>query len=319
LEIDFTDNSSGDISGWSWDFGDGNSSTEQNPSHTYSEAGTYTVSLTVTGDGGTDTETKTDYITVTIPAPVAAFTSNKTTGDAPLEIDFTDNSSGDISGWSWDFGDGNTSTEQNPSHTYSEAGTYTVSLTVTGDGGPDTETKTEYITVTVPPPDADFIADTTSGYLQLTVNFTDSSTGHISSWLWDFGDEQTSTEQNPTHTYTDAGTYTVSLTVTGDGGTDTETKTDYITVADPTSITTSGTESILEIYPNPFTDYTTIKLSDAVQTQKIELIDIHGRIVRTIDNVNSNSVTIHRDNLPSGIYFIRIHSDDTYVKKVIIR
>ena len=73
------------------------------------------------------------------------------------------------------------------------------------------------------------------------------------------------------------------------------------------------------VYPNPFTDYTTIKLSDAVETQKIELIDIHGRIVRTIDNVNSNSVTIHRENLSSGIYIIRIHADVTYVKKVLIR
>ena len=73
------------------------------------------------------------------------------------------------------------------------------------------------------------------------------------------------------------------------------------------------------VYPNPFTDYTTIKLSDDLQTERIELIDIHGRIVRTIDNVNSNSVMIHRDNLSSGIYFIRILSDDTYVKKVIIR
>jgi hypothetical protein len=73
------------------------------------------------------------------------------------------------------------------------------------------------------------------------------------------------------------------------------------------------------IYPNPFTDYTTIKLSDAEKIQKIELIDIHGRTVRSIDNANSNSVTIHRQNLPSGIYFIRIQSDDTYVKKVIIR
>ena len=79
----------------------------------------------------------------------------------------------------------------------------------------------------------------------------------------------------------------------------------------------SGTNYI--VYPNPFIDYATIKLSDAIQTLKIEIIDIYGRTVRTIDNINSNSVTIYRDNLPSGIYFIRIHSDDTYVKKVIIR
>jgi hypothetical protein len=88
-------------------------------------------------------------------------------------------------------------------------------------------------------------------------------------------------------------------------------------------LTTSISNNIIDpnylIYPNPFTDYTTIKLSDAVQTQKIELIDIHGRIVRTIENVNSNSVTIHRGNLPSGIYFITIQAKDTYVRKVIIR
>ena len=73
------------------------------------------------------------------------------------------------------------------------------------------------------------------------------------------------------------------------------------------------------VYPNPFTDYTTIELSDAFQIQRIDLIDINGRTVRTIDNINSNSVTIHRENLPSGIYFIRIQSDHTYVEKVIIR
>ena len=86
-----------------------------------------------------------------------------------------------------------------------------------------------------------------------------------------------------------------------------------------TSLPDNSIDLNYSVYPNPFTDYTTIKLSDAIQTQRIELIDIHGRTVRTIDNVNSNSVTIHKENLPSGIYFIRIHSDDTYVKKVIIR
>ncbi len=95
------------------------------------------------------------------------------------------------------------------------------------------------------------------------------------------------------------------------------------TVSYWSELTTSISNKIIDlnyiVYPNPFTDYTTIRLSDAIQVQNIDLIDIHGRIVRTIDNVNSNSIMIHRENLPSGIYFIRIHSDDTYVKKVIIR
>jgi hypothetical protein len=78
----------------------------------------------------------------------------------------------------------------------------------------------------------------------------------------------------------------------------------------------------LHIYPNPFTYYTTIKFSGAFQIRKIDIVDIFGRIVRTIDNIHSNSVTIHRENLPGGIYFIRIHSDETdetYVRRVIIR
>jgi PKD repeat protein len=77
---------------------------------------------------------------------------------------------------------------------------------------------------------ADFTADVTSGPVPLSVNFTDQSTGDITSWSWDFGDGATSTEQNPSHTYTDLETYTVRLTVTGPGGSDTNTKADYIKV-----------------------------------------------------------------------------------------
>ena len=75
-----------------------------------------------------------------------------------------------------------------------------------------------------------FAASPTSGVYPLTVDFTDQSIGDITSWSWDFGDDQTSTEQNPSHTYNAPGTYTVSLTVTGPGGSDTETKPDYIRV-----------------------------------------------------------------------------------------
>lgn len=154
LPVKFTENSTGSITSRSWDFGDGGTSTEQNPSHTYTEAGVYTVSLTVTGPGGSDTETKSDYITVTVPpAPVAGFSTNVTNGDEDLLVTFADSSSGNITSWLWNFGDGTTSAEQNPSHTYTDAGTYTVTLTVTGAGGSDTEMKENYITV-VPPTSA---------------------------------------------------------------------------------------------------------------------------------------------------------------------
>ena len=86
-----------------------------------------------------------------------------------------------------------------------------------------------------------------------------------------------------------------------------------------TSISNNTIDHNYIVYPNPFTDYTTIQLSDANQVLRIDLIDIHGRIIRTISNVKNNSVTIHRENLPSGTYFIRIQSDNAQMIKVIIR
>ena len=227
LMVSFTDLSSNDPTSWSWDFGDGGTSTSQNPSHTYTSAGTYTVALTATNSAGSDTETKTGYITVTT-VPTADFSGSPTSGEAPLTVSFTNNSSGATS-YSWDFGDGGTSTSQNPSHEYTAAGTYTVALTATNSCGSDTETKTDYITVTCTAPVANFSGSPTSGEVPLTVSFTDASTG-ATSWSWDFGDGGTSTSQNPSHTYTAAGTYTVALTATNYCGSDTETKTDYITV-----------------------------------------------------------------------------------------
>ncbi len=142
----------------SWDFeNDGVAdSTEQNPGHLYPAAGMYTVNLTVTGPGGSDDEVKVEYITVTsapVPAPVADFNADPVSGVEPLNVQFTDLSTGAITGYSWDFeNDGVAdSTEQNPGHLYPAAGMYTVNLTVTGPGGSDDEVKVEYITVTAAP------------------------------------------------------------------------------------------------------------------------------------------------------------------------
>jgi PKD repeat protein len=232
LTVQFSDSSTGGVTGWSWDFGDGGTSTAQNPSHIFNANGTYSVSLTVTGPGGSDAETKTGYIVVTEAPPVSGFSGTPTTGNRPMTVQFTDSSTGSITSRSWTFGDGGTSTAQNPSHTYNSTGTFTVALTVTGPGGSDTETKTGYIVVTEAAAVANFSSNAASGYRPLTVNFTDDSTGNVTSWSWSFGDGGTSTAQNPSHTYTGTGTFTVSLTVTGPGGTDTKTMTDYISVTE---------------------------------------------------------------------------------------
>jgi PKD repeat protein len=230
LTVNFTNQSSGATS-YLWNFGDSQTSTATNPSHTYTQPGSFTVTLTATNACGSDDEVKTNYITVTCTPPVAAFSGAPTSGEVPLTVNFTNQSSGATS-YLWNFGDSQTSTATNPSHTYTQAGSFTVTLTATNACGSDDEVKTNYITVTCTPPVAAFSGAPTSGDAPLTVNFTDLSTG-ATSWLWNFGDTQTSTAQNPSHTYTGEGTYTVTLTVTNACGSDDEIKSGYITVTHP--------------------------------------------------------------------------------------
>ncbi|HII92149.1 MAG TPA: PKD domain-containing protein [Methanosarcina sp.] len=228
LNVKFTDTSIGTPKKWKWDFGDGTTSTSQNPTHKYSKAGKYTVKLTVTNAAGSNTATKADYIKV-VTKPVAAFSVSPTSGRAPLNVKFTDTSTGTPTKWKWDFGDGSKSFLQNPTHKYSKAGVYTVKLTVTNAAGINTATKSKYITV-ISKPVAAFSASPTSGKSPLDVKFTDKSTGSPTKWKWDFGDGTSSTKQNPTHKYSKAGKYTVALTVTNAAGINTATKSNYITV-----------------------------------------------------------------------------------------
>ena len=166
-----------------------------------------------------------------VVSPQAAYTAAPLAGTAPLTVTFTDQSTGSITSWSWSFGDGGTSTQQHPTHVYTTPGSYTVTLTVSGPGGADSETKTNYITVGYAAPIAAFTAAPLSGTPPLTVTFTDQSTGPITTWDWSFGDGGVSGARHPAHIYETAGTYTVTLTVTGPGGSDTEIKPGYITVS----------------------------------------------------------------------------------------
>jgi len=176
--------------------------------------------------------------------PVAAFSSDTQTGTAPLTVQFTDQSTGTTPlTYAWDFDNDGTidSTDQNPNHTYTSPGTYTVNLTVSNAVGCDSEVKTDYITVNAAPvaPIAAFSSDTQTGTAPLTVQFTDQSTGTTPlTYAWDFDNDGTidSTDQNPNHTYTSPGTYTVNLTVSNAVGCDSEVKMDYITVTSPSSI-----------------------------------------------------------------------------------
>ncbi|MDX2245624.1 MAG: PKD domain-containing protein [Bacteroidia bacterium] len=199
-----------------WDFGDGDSAFVQNPQHIYTNPGNYAVNLTVTNsDGCTDSISIPINITVGTP-PAANISPSANLGCAPLVVSFADSSTGPaiMTGWDWDFGDGTFSTQQNPSHTFTTPGVYTVKLVVSDANG-CTDSTTRLMTVTGPP-NVDFIVSSSNGCAPKTVQFNDLTTASvpIQSWFWDFGDGNTSTVQNPVHTYTFNGTFDVSLTVT---------------------------------------------------------------------------------------------------------
>jgi len=213
--VTFT-NRSENAASYSWSFGDGNSSTNENPVHAFSEAGTYTVQLTATGPGGATNSTS-ESIVVVWPDPVADFTVDKTEATPGETFTFT-NASEYAESYSWDFGDGSTSTVTDPTHSYVDEGLYTVQLTATGYNG---ETDTYSMAVSVcHPPEAEFIIDVYDADTDVDLNFTNQST-NADSYVWDFGDGTTSTSENPSHAYSSGGTFTVQLTASGDCGSDT--------------------------------------------------------------------------------------------------
>ncbi len=223
--VSFTDASTGNgITSWSWAFGDGQTSTVQNPAHTYTSAGTKSVSLTIS-NGTVTPSPYTQSITVTAAAnpPVASFSFSPANPTVGQTVSFTDASTGDdITSWSWNFGNGQTSTLQNPpTQTYPSANTYTVSLTVSNAAGQSTP-YTQSITVTAATslPVASFSVSPSTISPGTQVTFTDTSTGSPNGWYWLFGNGQFSVVKSPpAQTYTSAGTYSVSLTVSNAAGT----------------------------------------------------------------------------------------------------
>ena len=247
LTVQFNDTSTGPHDHWKWEFGDGNSSSEQNPLYTFSEPGSYSVLLNISQvDGETVSTTQEDYINVSavsLEPPVVDFSGEPTSGIAPLTVTFADLSSNAPTSWNWSFGDDSTenATTRNPVHSYANPGIYSVSLNATNTAGMNVSTKTSYINVTAAPvgPVADFSGTPTSGFAPLTVQFNELSTGFVNpvTYFWDFGDGSTSTERNPAHTYTanTSENYTVTLNVTGNyGKTDLRIKSGYITIEIPT-------------------------------------------------------------------------------------
>jgi PKD repeat protein len=300
LSVIFT-NSSQNGGTYNWDFGDGSTSQEENPTHTYAGTGTYTVVLTAYNECGTNTFTQ--VIAIEGSAPLVSFTSDIQKGCAGVTVQFKDLSAGDPTAWQWTFegGDPATSSEQNPSVTYTVPGTYSVSLQATNIYGSNTSSQTGYVTI-IGAPVAGFDYSAVLG----TVTFNSTSQG-ADSYLWNFGDGGTSTEANPVHVYNQSGTYTVTLTVTNDCG--------AATLEQTINVLTVGVQEVpwlkdFEVYPNPGTGIFTVELNGDPQKElEVALYNALGQRLRSeIVDFSSGNLTkvLDYSSLPSGGYTLRI-------------
>jgi len=224
LIVNFTGNAGGGTAPFTygWVFGDGGTSTSQNPAHTYATAGHYTATLTVTDDSRMSANaTVSVSVDATITSLLAAqIGASALSGEAPLAVSFSGIASGGQAPYTfrWSFGDGGTSTDQNCSRSYATAGNYTVTLTVT-DRSAATASSSVTVRATAPVVtvlSANGLGSPSTGRAPLFVQFAATAGGGSAPYVyhWGFGDGTSSNRQNPAHTFSSAGTYTVTLTVT---------------------------------------------------------------------------------------------------------
>lgn len=187
------------------------------------------------------------------------FTADKTQGNSPLNVTFTDTSVMEGVSWSWQRNGVVFSTEQNPKVSFTDTGKYTISLTVTdAEGNTNTAEKKDYINV-ISSPVGDFSYSPSSPGIKEVVQFTDTSTGGPTSWMWDFGDGATSSLQSPTHAFAAAGTYEVTLQVGNAMGVGAPAVKQVVVVNDKPVAAFSANPTSSEFYPVQvnFTDEST--------------------------------------------------------------
>ena len=215
LNVTFQDASPAPITKWIWDFGDGSTGTGSTTTHLYNSAGNFNVSVVFTDNKGCEGKITKPAVIQIVP-PTVKITSVPAGGCIPYNYIPTANvtSVDGIATYSWDFGDGTIITGINPSppHTYANTGVYDIKLTITTNGG-CTATTTEAGGVkTGKPPATNFSMSATDVCASQAINFTDLTPAPVDEWLWEFGDGSTSDLPNPSHTYSDSGTFTVKLT-----------------------------------------------------------------------------------------------------------
>jgi gliding motility-associated-like protein len=231
--VQFKDISTGSPTSWFWDFGDGQTSSLQNPAITYTTSGSFSVRLIIKTATEQDYEEKDNYINVSFTPDVDFFVVGGDSGCVNLQASFQDNSDmhgAPVKSWLWDFGDGGTSSLQNPSHTYTAESKYDVSLTIQTTQGCSATRIINNAVMAGDKPDPAFSASPLDGCASTFRDFKNKS-GKASAYLWDFGDNGTSDDKNPHHHYRDTGWFDVKLLVSENGCIDSTEIKSYIHVS----------------------------------------------------------------------------------------
>jgi PKD repeat protein len=280
-----------------WSFGDGNTSTEENPVHNYEEAGLYTVSLTAMNE--CDTVSLEREIGVG-GVPTANFeVAGSATGCAPFEVEFQNTSNGVTESIEWVFDGGTpaTSTEENPVVTYTEPGMYDVTLIVGNAAGTNQYTRQQFVRVNVLP-DAEISSEELD---EFTYGFNSEIGDALSvDFRWEFGDGNESTEPNAEHTYAEAGMYEVLFIWSNDCGVDTLSLDVDIISSSLTDIQMSS----ISLFPNPTSGQVT--LAGVPIGAQVAIYDMNGRLMHSIDHMESARKRLRLTDFASGVYVVRI-------------
>ncbi len=303
--FNFTANAQGNTGGPLWDFGDGTSSMEANPTHNFAENGTYTVSLTIWN--ACDTVTVTNPFVVALP-PVAQFEVADSTAACNAVTLIFPNTSTDATSFAWLFPGGtpNAATVAQPEITYAATGAYTATLLATNAAGTDTLTQSFWVEV-LQFPTASFSATNLPDDTGVSFAFTGNNALFLT---WNFGDgSPVSNETNPTHTFPAGdGTYTVRLVVQNECGVSVL---EQMVEVDDEVNAVQGPEwrQSVVVYPNPTSDM--LHIATQYTVERVTITDAQGRILREMTPQDSYSVS----DMAAGAYFLRIYTN----KGVVVR